>query len=189
MNEDLLDYDLLIADALRGVVRSALAIAAEHGLPDGHHFHITFLTDHPGVEIPADLRAQYPEEMTIVLQHMFWDLDVGPEGFGVTLAFNSVHRRLIVPFEAVSIFQDQSVGFVLQFQGRDESETPADTESGQAGDKQQKARERLAARMREAAAAAESREETADAGDGRDSKSEVGDKGDNVVPLDTFRKN
>ena len=76
MNEDPLRYEQLIENALRGVVRKALTIVAEKGLPGTHHFHITFRTDHPGVEMPPDLKAQYPEEMTIVLQHMFWDLSL-----------------------------------------------------------------------------------------------------------------
>lgn len=137
MNDDPLQYEKLIEDALRGVVRKALSIVAEYGLPNGHQFQITFRTDHPDVDMPKALRAQYPQEMTIILQHMFWDLEIGDDRFSVTLAFNTVRQTLTVPFEAVSIFQDQSVGFVLQFQHEDdtgdedsgEEETPADGES------------------------------------------------------------
>ncbi len=141
-HDDPLRYERLIEDALRGVVRSALRIVAEQGLPDGHHLHISFRTDFPGVEMAAPLRLQYPEEMTIVLQHMFWDLEVEEEFFSIALAFNTVRQHLIVPFAAITVFQDQSVGFVLQFQARgdedenedeNEDETMEDLEIGPAG--------------------------------------------------------
>jgi len=121
-HDDPLRYERLIEDALRGVVRSALRIVAEQGLPDGHHLHISFRTDFPGVEMAAPLRLQYPEEMTIVLQHMFWDLEVEEEFFSIALAFNTVRQNLIVPFSAITVFQDQSVGFVLQFQARSDED-------------------------------------------------------------------
>ncbi len=122
MNDDPLQYERLIEEALRGVVRKALAVVAEYGLPNGHQFQVTFRTDHPGVAMPKALLAQYPQEMTIVLQHMFWDLEVGDDAFSVTLAFNTVRQSLTIPFNAVLIFQDQSVGFVLQFQNEDGAE-------------------------------------------------------------------
>lgn len=133
MNDDPLQYEKLIEDALRGVVRKALAIVDEYGLPNGHQFQITFHTDHPDVDMPPALRAQYPQEMTIILQHMFWDLEVGEDRFSVALAFNTVRQHLTIPFEAISIFQDQSVGFVLQFQNEDgaedEDDVPAENDA------------------------------------------------------------
>lgn len=115
MGEEGLRYDAMVENALRGVVRRALSYAAERGLPGDHHFYVSFRTNHPGVDIPAQLRARYPTEMTIVLQHQFWGLDVGEEAFGVTLSFSDVPERLTIPFSAISAFADPSVRFGLQF--------------------------------------------------------------------------
>jgi hypothetical protein len=109
------DYGRLVERALRRVVHDALAMVAEHGLPGSHHFYITFRTDHPGVILGDGLRARYPSEMTIVLQHEFWGLEVGPDAFAVTLSFNSVGQRIEIPFEAIRVFADPSVEFGLQF--------------------------------------------------------------------------
>jgi uncharacterized protein len=109
------DYGQLVERALRRVVHDALAVVAEHGLLGRHHFYITFRTDHPGVVLSDALRARYPSEMTIVLQHEFWGLDVGPDAFAVTLSFSSVGERIEIPFEAVRVFADPSVEFGLQF--------------------------------------------------------------------------
>src|SRR5690606_38074083 len=114
--DDLMRYDVLAQDALRGVVRRALKVARDDGLPGEHHFYISFRTDAPGVEISEKLRSQYPEEMTIVLQHQFWNLEVNEERFSVDLTFNKVPERLVVPFSAVQGFFDPSVQFGLQFQ-------------------------------------------------------------------------
>jgi hypothetical protein len=111
----LLDYNAMMEDALRGVVREALARVAKAGLPGNHHFYITFRTDRPGVELAEYLRARYPEEMTIVLQHQFWGLEVGETAFSVSLSFNKVPERLTVPYGAVTAFADPSVQFGLQF--------------------------------------------------------------------------
>ena len=124
MGKDALRYDQMVEDALRGVVRKALAEAAEHGLPGAHHFYVTFETDHPDVEIPDHLRARYPDEMTIVLQHQFWGLEVEEERFAVTLSFNDRHERLTVPLEAVTAFADPAVKFGLRFE-RQEDGSPA----------------------------------------------------------------
>ncbi len=129
-----LKYNQMVEDALRSVVGRALSHAAERGLSGDHHFYITFLTDHPGVAIPDHLRSQYPSEMTIVLQHQFWGLEVGPETFGVTLSFANQPERLTVPYAAVSAFADPSVRFFLQFNagtgelkpGEDDQVVPAD---------------------------------------------------------------
>jgi len=113
---DHIRYDLLTQQALRGVVRAVLADAAKKGLPGEHHFYIAFDTNAEGVRIPDRLRAQYPEEMTIILQHQFWDLKVGDDAFEVGLSFGGVPANLHVPFEAVKGFFDPSVQFGLQFE-------------------------------------------------------------------------
>ena len=131
MVKDVIRYDRLIEDALRGVVRDVLTQIAEHGLPGNHHFYITFRTAHPGVEIPESLSAQYPEEMTIVLQHQYWELSVEEQMFRVTLSFNKLPEGLVIPFSAVTTFADPSVQFGLQFQGQmDSANEAADVESG-----------------------------------------------------------
>ena len=115
MRRQRIDYGQLVEAALRTVVRDVLRQFAAGEVPPPHHFYVTFKTDYPGVEIPDYLRARYPSEMTIVLQHQFWDLDVGDDGFGVTLSFNDQPERLIVPFEALRVFADPGVEFGLQF--------------------------------------------------------------------------
>ena len=109
-------YERMVEEALRGVVREALSLVAKDGLPGEHHFYITFRTDHPDVEVPDHLRKRYPGEMTIVLEHQFWDLKTNDKGFEVTLSFSNVPSRLVVPFEAVIAFADPSVRFGLQFE-------------------------------------------------------------------------
>ena len=116
MPKPTLRYDKMVEDALRGVVREALAQVVERGLPGSHHFYITFRTVHPGVTMPDFLRAQYPQEMTIVLQFQFWGLEVDDEAFSVTLSFHSQHQRLTVPLAAITAFADPSVKFALEFQ-------------------------------------------------------------------------
>jgi hypothetical protein len=115
MAEDGLKYDVMVERALRGVLRETLDHVAEHGLPGEHHLYITFRTEHPEVEIPAHLHERYPSEMTIVLQHQFWGLEIGEDGFAVTLSFSDVPERLSIPFQAVIAFADPSVRFGLQF--------------------------------------------------------------------------
>lgn len=136
MTEDFLEYPRLMERALRGVVRDALRITAERGLPGLHHFYITFRTRAPGVGISDALLAQYPEEITIVLEHEFWDLAVEDEAFAVTLSFGGVRTPLRVPFDAVTGFVDPSVKFGLQFQTGEAppAEAPADTIAEDGGD-------------------------------------------------------
>jgi uncharacterized protein len=125
--KDLLGYDRMMERAIRGVVREALAVAASQGLPGAHHFYITFRTGAPGVTIADHLLAKYPEEMTVVLEHQFWDLEVTEDAFGVTLSFGNKPTRLTVPFAAVTTFADPSVQFGLQFKPAEAagSEAPA----------------------------------------------------------------
>jgi uncharacterized protein len=106
----------MVEAALRGVVREALARAAANGLPGAHHFYITFRTSFPGLTLPDYLARQYPEEMTVVLEHQFWDLDVSEESFSVTLSFQNKPERLVIPFNAITAFADPAVKFGLQFQ-------------------------------------------------------------------------
>ena len=115
-NDEVFRYDKMVEKALRGVVREALQEVAKEGIVGEHHFYITFFTNQPGVKIPDYLKERYPEEMTIVLQHQFYDLEVDAEKFSVMLSFNNVPERLVVPLSTVTIFADPSVNFALQFQ-------------------------------------------------------------------------
>ena len=121
MDADRIDYQKLLQeslrDALRGAVRKVLSQVAEEGLPGEHFFYIGFRTDRPGVQIPRFLRDQYPEEMTVVLQNQFWDLEVVGESFSVTLTFGGSRQRLIIPFHALTAFADPSAEFGLRFDG------------------------------------------------------------------------
>jgi hypothetical protein len=174
MPEDHIRYDLLAQAALRGVVRTVLADAAKNGLPGEHHFRITFVTGDPGVRLSERMRAQYPQTMTIILQHQFWDLVVRDDAFDVGLSFGGVGERLTVPFEAVSAFFDPSVQFGFQF---------ATAEDEQA---------------READAAAKTSEEPAGPGSAAPTKKaeilpapeakQEAPSGAEVVSLDRFRK-
>lgn len=115
--QDLMNYEALAQDALRGVVKAALKrAAAPGGLPGAHHFYITFKTDAAGVSGPVDLLSKYPDEMTIVLQHQYWDLAPGETFFSVTLQFGGQPKRLSIPYAAVTRFYDPSVQFLLQFE-------------------------------------------------------------------------
>ncbi|PVE25363.1 Stringent starvation protein B [Microvirga sp. KLBC 81] len=120
--KDLIRYDLLVQDALKGVVRKVLIDAGKDGLPGEHHFYISFQTDYPGVRLSNRLREKYPQEMTIVLQHQFWDLNVTEHAFEVGLSFSGIPERLLIPFDALTGFFDPSVQFGLKFDGQDEEE-------------------------------------------------------------------
>ncbi|GGO28492.1 hypothetical protein GCM10010991_11410 [Gemmobacter aquaticus] len=117
-----IDYGNLMHRAMRGLIQTVLKDVADHGLPGAHHFFITFDTTYPGVEIADWLRARYPEEMTVVIQHWFENLEVTDEGFSVTLNFGNAPEPLIIPFDSVRTFVDPSVEFGLRF------ETHADDE-------------------------------------------------------------
>lgn len=127
-----LSYERMVEDALRGVLRQALKITEAQGLPGAHHFYITFDTTHPGLKIAPSLKALHPNEMTIVLQHQFWDLNVGDERFEITLSFSGVSQRLSVPFAAVTAFADPHAKFGLQFHV--EFEERSEEEDDDAGD-------------------------------------------------------
>jgi len=121
MAKDLIRYDLLVQDALKRVVRQILSDTAKSGLPGEHHFYISFRTDVPGVRLSQRMRDKYPQEMTVVLQHQFWDLGVTEHAFEVGLSFSGVPERLLIPFEAVTGFFDPSVQFGLKFEVRGEA--------------------------------------------------------------------
>ena len=161
-NNDLssINYELLVEDALRSVVRGALSIVEHTDLPGDTHFYISFRTDFDGVQIADELRAANPTEMTIVLQHQFWDLKVEGDHFTVSLAFSSVSHTLVIPFAAITHFNDPSVGFGLQFSVDIEDEDD------------------------KAASAAEGETKATDA----DDKPAERDESADVVSLDAFRK-
>ena len=151
--ESLLPYDEWTEAAMRQVMVRALAHAAAHGLPGEHHFYLTFRTDHPGVVIPARLRAQYPQEMTIVLQHQFWDLTMDEASglISVGLSFGGVPTTLVIPLDAVTGFADPFVRFGLRFHTDDaadaaalaepEAEPEEDAAAGAPGEAEQAAAE------------------------------------------------
>ena len=110
-----LSYERLVENALRGVLHQALKITESQGLPGAHHFYITFDTTHPDVQMADSLRALHPNEMTIVVQHQYWDLVVDDEHFEIALSFSGVNQHLSIPFEAVTAFADPHAKFGLQF--------------------------------------------------------------------------
>ncbi|MGB3455052.1 MAG: ClpXP protease specificity-enhancing factor SspB [Litorimonas sp.] len=125
MSQDLMNYEQMRSLALRGVVRDAIRrVIREDGLPGAHHFYITFLTRFPGVEIDDSLAEKYPEEITIVLEHQFWDLAANSDDFEVTLKFGGIPKYLRVPYHAITRFHDPSVGFSLAF------DVPPEMDSG-----------------------------------------------------------
>lgn len=125
MSSDSIDYQRLVEDALRDVVRRVLANVAEEGLPGDHHFYIGFRTGHPGVVMPRSLRDLYPEEMSLILQHQFWNLAVNDDGFAVELTFSGSRQRLEIPFAALTMFADPSAEFALRFMPRAPGATAA----------------------------------------------------------------
>jgi hypothetical protein len=168
----------MVEDALRGVVRAALEHTIEHDLSGDHHFYLTFRTQAPGVVIPDFLRERYPEEMTIVLQHRFWDLKVDDEAFGVSLSFDNQLAELRVPFAALSAFVDPSVKFGLQFNVEDAADTAGDTSTAPTTSGRVPA-------VRETGDLVPVAEMTAA---DNDSDSEDGKPSAEVVNLETFRK-
>ena len=130
--EDPLDYARLVREALRDVPRQALRVAASEGLSGEHHFYVTFRTSHPGVAMSPGLRARYPEEMTIVLQHQYRDLAVGEDAFSVTLRFGGAPERLHVPFAALAAFADPSAQFGLRFEAGEEEGAPPEAPPAEA---------------------------------------------------------
>jgi hypothetical protein len=116
--DDTIDYPRMIDSAMRNVVREALIHVQKFGLPGEHHFFISFQTDYPGVQISPQLKSRYPEEITIVIQHQFWDLKVARDHFSLMLSFNNIPEKLVVPLDALTAFADPSIKFGLQFHGK-----------------------------------------------------------------------
>ena len=190
MTEQDLRYDQMVENALRGVVRQALGLAADKGLPGNHHFYITFRTDHPGSVLADHLQERYPGEMTIVLQHQFWGLQIHDEDFEVTLSFDDKPERLRIPFAAVVAFADPSVRFGLQFEAGDQDGD--DAKAGKAGGEvsdppsiegmvdRTQGNALTPAQPQPGTARADKKAE-------QDSEEKAGDSGE-VVSLDAFRK-
>lgn len=171
-----MQYGQMVEDSLRGVVRMALTRAATDGLLGEHHFYIGFKTEYPGVDIPDHLHAQYPDEMTIVIQHKFWGLEVGEDAFEITLSFGGQGQRLYIPFQALTSFLDPSVQFGLQF-GQQDGDSGAEANETPASEADNPAPE-----------ADDGPKDGAETGTKTDAEAEDGDGGDNVVTLDQFRK-
>ena len=170
MPDDLMRYDLLAQNALKGVVRDALKIAETSGLPGEHHFYIAFNTRHPDVLLSEKIAARYPREMTIVLQHQFWNLKVHDDRFEVELSFDNVPEHLVIPFDAVKGFLDPAVQFGLQFETVATERKPREVEPPKA-----------------AASTAEKPEKAPEPAAATDDSAGQGGA-DKVVSLDRFRK-
>jgi hypothetical protein len=176
MGQDLLGFDRILQEALRSVVREALTQVAARGLPGNHHFFISFRSDHPGVVMPPYLRAQYPTEMTIVLQHQYSGLGVSGDAFSISLTFNNVPAHLTVPFAALTRFVDPSVNFGLQLT----PSTPSGPLLSPAADKAQgKEAEGRTTEEARRTQASDAKDAARSAADGESPK---------VVALDSFRK-
>ena len=177
MAKDLIGYDVLVENGLRSVIREALRRVAADGWPGTHHAYITFRTDAPGVDVPDSLRARYPDELTIVLQHQFWDLEVDDDHFAVTLSFSKVGHRLVVPFAALTGYADPSVKFGLQFGVAPEARGKETTPKGS---------EKAASAKADGAGARASKDAPAPEADEDGAAAEAG--GEKVVALEQFRK-
>ena len=118
MTQETIDYPGMIDTAMRHVVSDALKHVDKFGLPGDHHFFISFQTNYPGVSISPQLKARYPEEITIVVQHQYWDLKITDTQFSIMLSFNNIPEKLVVPFDALTAFADPSIKFGLQFHGK-----------------------------------------------------------------------
>ena len=131
--DSLIPYDEIVQEALRAVVGRVLRQIERSGstLPGAHHFYITFKTGAPGISIPPHLRERFPDEMTIVIQNKFWDLNVGEDGFSVGLSFNQIPAKLAVPYAAITAFVDPAVDFGLQFQALGAGTAPEPHENAQ----------------------------------------------------------
>lgn len=192
MSQDLMNYDQMTQLALRGVVRDAIRrVIREDGLPGAHHFYITFLTRFPGVEIDDGLAKKYPEEITIVLEHQFWDLNAYADEFEVTLKFGGIPKYLKVPYHAISRFHDPSVGFALQFDPPAELDPAANAISKlrpvpDASDEDTPSK--AEADLKETPASKAKSKKKSDKTDEEKSKSDKEGEESTVVSLDAFRK-
>jgi hypothetical protein len=201
MPTDHIRYDILAQTALRGVVRTVLADTAKNGLPGDHHFKVTFKTTAPGVRLSERMRGQYPEEMTIVLQHQFWDLAVADDAFEVGLSFGGIPELVAVPFAAVTAFYDPAAQFGFQFESLDadaaaKSRAPAEMPASSSGPARSPGRlpaqENVAVPTAAASDTGRRRRESRPEVEGTDSKEAQpaagSAPGGEVVSLDRFRK-
>jgi uncharacterized protein len=180
MSQDLIRYDILLQEAMRGVVRKVMGEISRTGLPGNHHFFITFVTGAPGVRISSRLREKYPEQMTIVVQHQYWDLEVSDSHFEIGLSFGDVPERLSIPFLAVRGFYDPSVSFELEIDDKLEPEA----KQAETAPTPLLAPEKAKAKLETVKAKAESKmSAAAEADEGVEAKP-IAD----VVSLDSFRK-
>lgn len=192
MGQDLIRYDILAQDALRGVIRKVLSEVVKTGLPGEHHFFITFLTSAPGVRISSRLREKYPELMTIVIQHQYWDLSVTDTAFEIGLSFSDIPERLLIPFSAIRGFYDPAVNFELEFDVREVEAANGQAESSGADAPSASVTEvPLRRPAAEPARAKEQSEAPEDGADGNEDEAESDDGNKpsaDVVSLDAFRK-
>lgn len=202
MVQDILRYDLMVQDALKGVVRKILAEASRDGLPGEHHFYITFRTTAPGVRLSQRLREKHPDEMTVVLQHQFWDLNVSDHAFEVGLSFSGVPERLLVPFDSITTFFDPSVQFGLKFETQeapeeastgDQTAAAAKAPRGAGSEPSVAAPTPLALPVKPQSASATAKNKATTDDEADPAKADAGADGDEgggaqVVSLDSFRK-
>ena len=181
MSQDLIRYDILLQEAMRGVVRKVMGEIARTGLPGNHHFFITFVTGAPGVRISSRLREKYPEQMTIVVQHQYWDLEVSDSHFEIGLSFGDVPERLSIPFLAVRGFYDPSVSFELEIDDKLEPEAKQEETAPTPMIAPDKAKSKLEAVKAKPESKKPAAAETAEDGDAKPMA--------DVVSLDSFRKN
>lgn len=189
--ESTIDYEGLAQEAMRGVVRKVLSATAKTGLPGDHHFYISFDTEAPGVTLSKRLKEKYPREMTIVLQHRFWDLAVSDDRFEVKLTFDGIPERLVVPFAAIKVFFDPSVRFGLQFEdpnvAPDARASPASTAfepvGGRGGTTRTTSHTRKASRSaRKPQVVEDGAEKRPSAGNGARAPEGAGEQGDKAAP-------
>lgn len=195
-----IDYEALAQGAMRAVVRTVLQRVAKSGLPGEHHFYIAFNTKAPGVSLSQRLRERYPEEMTVVLQHRFWDLIVTDDRFEVNLTFDSIPERLVVPYTSIKVFFDPSVPYGLQFDdarsmGQQMPDEDFPEETGDGADETPKPARKPATLPRKPRATRKPAAEKVGAGDksvtdaAPDAAPEPpADSSPKVVKLDAFRK-
>ncbi|MGQ4273129.1 SspB family protein [Terrihabitans sp. B22-R8] len=187
MSTDLIRYDLLAQEALRGVVRRVLEDVARTGLPGEHHFYISFNTEFPGVRMSPRLRERYPEEMTVVIQHQFWDLQVTEHAFEIGLSFSNVPEMLYIPFDSISGFFDPSVKFGLKFEPitppESDEKPDADVAAGPGAQPVSLEARQLAAAGAGGEAAAHKDDDAADS-----KPAASPENGAEIVSLDKFRK-
>jgi hypothetical protein len=188
MAEDRFRYDLRAQKALRGVVREVLGEVADDGLPGEHHFYITIDTAARGVELSERLKERHPSEMTIVLQHQFWNMKVGKSAFEVSLSFNDTPEHLVIPFAAIKGFFDPSVQFGLQFEPLEPAPALATAEPREPADERPKAAAPTAAPRPPSASAAPAAGAKAQKPPPAPHKTEADNQSAEVVHLDTFRK-